>query len=149
MTSTEQSISCLNALLRGELAATETYQQAIAKMEGTKDESDLRQIHDEHREVANALRQHIHECGGQPDQGSGAWGTWSKFVEGTAKLFGTAAALKALKKGEEQGVKDYRKAAKDGGLSSESKGMINNEFLPKTFEHIAVLDRLIASSKKK
>lgn len=146
MTSTEHGIRCLNSLLRGELAATETYQQAITKMEGTRDVVTLRQIHDEHREAANTLRQHVHECGGQPDQGSGAWGTWAKVVEGTAKVFGATAALKALKEGEEQGIKDYQKATQDEGLSTECKGLIQSELLPQTRKHIVTLDRLMSTT---
>ncbi len=145
MIATEHGIKNLNSLLRGELAATETYQQAIAKMDGTSDVGDLRRIHIEHREAANTLRQHIHECGGKPDQGSGAWGTWARFVEGTAKVFGQNAALKALKEGEQQGVKDYEAALKGGELADECRNLINTKLLLQTHEHIAALERMMAS----
>ena len=59
--------STLNSLLRGELAATETYQQALAKVGNEAGVADLRRIHAEHREAANTLRQHIHVHGGKPD----------------------------------------------------------------------------------
>src|SRR6476659_6907369 len=94
MTTTEASVDTLNALLRGELAATETYQQALAKVGDEPDAAVLRQIHVEHREAANTLRKHVHEHGGKPDQRSGAWGAFAKTVEGAAKLFGNTAALK-------------------------------------------------------
>ena len=47
----------LNGLLRGELAATETYQQALAKVGDDPRAAELRRIHDEHRAAANTLRQ--------------------------------------------------------------------------------------------
>jgi len=146
MNSTKEGISCLNGLLRGELAATETYQQALAKLDTTDNAADLRRIHAEHRTAANTLRQHVHQCGGQPDQGSGAWGTWAKLVEGTAKLFGDKAALKALKEGEEQGIKDYQTASNDEELSEECRGLIRMQLLPQTREHIAILDRMLSST---
>jgi len=110
---TQHQTDTLNGLLRGELAATETYQQAIAKVTKGPGATELRQIHVEHREAANTLRQHIRHLGDKPDQGSGPWGAFAKAVESTAKIFGNAAAIKALKEGEETGVKDYEDALQD------------------------------------
>jgi len=137
-------INRLNALLRGELAATETYQQALEKVTDEPGASELRRVHTEHREAANTLRKHVHEHGGKPDQGSGVWGTFAKAWEGTAKLFGNAAALKALKQGEERGIADYEAALKDDHLAPECKDLIRNDLLPKTREHVQLLDRVMA-----
>jgi len=134
----------LNSLLRGEIAATETYQQALAKVGDESGAGDLRRIHAEHREAANTLRKHVREHGLDPDHGSGAWGTFAKAVEGTAKLFGNSAALRALKEGEETGLKDYEEALRKKDLPPDCKSLIESELLPKTREHIPVLDRLIA-----
>src|SRR5687767_7460215 len=98
------TVDTLNSLLRGEIAATETYQQALAKIGNEPGGADLRRIHAEHRDTANALRKHVHIFEDKPDQGSGAWGAFAKAVEGVAKLFGNTAALKALKEGEEHGL---------------------------------------------
>jgi len=143
MRATDKGVDCLNSLLRGELAATETYQQALTKVDKEPGVADLRRIHAEHRDAANELRKHIHEHGGKPVQGSGAWGTWAKAVEGVAKLFGNTAALKALKEGEEHGVKDYEKALKDEDLPEDCKTLIQTRFLSQTRAHIPVLDRLM------
>jgi hypothetical protein len=97
---TTAGIDTLNSLLRGELAATETYQQALATMANDLRAGDVRRIHEEHRSAANTLCQEVHRMGGKPDQGSGALGAFAKMVEGTATLFGNAAALKALEVGE-------------------------------------------------
>ena len=137
------TISELNALLRGELAATETYQQALAKVSDQPGTQDLRKIHAEHREAANQLRQYVHHFGGQPDQGSSAWGTFAKAVEGAAKLFGKSAALKALKEGEELGVSSYENALQHDDLPAECKWLINSQLLPQTKQHIATLDLLM------
>lgn len=144
-TATTTTIDTLNSLLRGEISATETYQQALAKVGDEPGAMELSRIHVEHREAANTLRQHVHHHGGKPDQGSGMWGKFAKFVEGTAKLFGDTAALKALKEGEEHGMKSYEDALKDGDLPTDCQALIRGTLLPQTREHIAVLDRLMAS----
>jgi len=143
MQATEKGIACLNSLLRGELAATETYQQALAKVTTEPGVEELKRLHVDHREAANTIRQHIHQAGGKPDQGSGAWGTWAKTVEGAAKLFGNKAALKALKEGEEHGIKEYKSALDDENLPAECKALIRTQLLPQTQAHIPVLDRLM------
>jgi uncharacterized protein (TIGR02284 family) len=141
--STSGGNDILNRLLRGELAATETYQQALTKVGNDPRATELRRLHDEHRATANELRQHIHQHGGKPEQGSGAWGAWAKTVEGAAKIFGNAAAIKALKEGEEHGVKDYEAALNDANLAADCKDLIRNRLLPQTRSHIPVLDRFI------
>ena len=135
--------STLNSLLRGELAATETYQQALAKVGNEAEATELRRIHVQHREAANTLRQHIHSHGGKPDQDSGVWGKFAKAVEGTATLLGNSAALKALKEGEERGIKDYEAAVKDEKLPGDCKTLISTKLLPQTREHVPVLERLM------
>src|SRR3954453_8494898 len=60
----------VNDLLEGELAATETYQQALAQVGDEPGAEELRRIHVEHREAANRLRQFVRELGGEPAQSS-------------------------------------------------------------------------------
>ena len=136
-----KAIDRLNELLRGELAATETYQQALAKVGDDPAAADLRQIHREHREAANTLRQHVHKVGGKPDQGSGAWGAFAKTIEGGAKLFGNTAAIKALKEGEETGICSYEKSLDSNELPAECQTLIRSQLLPQTRAHIPVLER--------
>jgi uncharacterized protein (TIGR02284 family) len=143
MHSTKRQIDNLNSLLRGELAATETYQQAMDKAGNENWATELRRLHEEHRAAANALREHIHFHGGKPDQGSGAWGTWAKTVEGTAKLFGNTAALKALKEGEEHGIKSYEDALQDQDLEEDCKTLIRGTLLPRTRSHVPILDGMM------
>jgi uncharacterized protein (TIGR02284 family) len=138
------NLNTLNSLLRGEIAATETYQQAIEKLGAAAEVAELRQMHAEHRAAANTLRQHVHEHQGKPDQGSGTWGGWAKLVEGTAAMFGEANALRALKEGEEHGVNDYEAALKDKTMAPECVEIIR-KLLPRTKQHIVALDRMISS----
>lgn len=134
----------LNSLLRGELSAVETYQQALEKLGHTKGAAELQRIHDEHRTAANMLRQHIHMQGGKPDQSSGAWGVFAKAIEATAKILGNEATLKALKQGEELGVKEYESTVNGAMLPLDSESLISSTLLPQTRAHIPVLERLMA-----
>jgi uncharacterized protein (TIGR02284 family) len=137
----------LNSLLQGELSAIETYQQALQKVGDDPSAAELRRVEYEHREAATALRQRVHEDGGRPEATSGAWGAWAKLVEGVSKLFGDAAALKALKEGEEHGIKQYEAALKETKLDGDTRTLISAQLLPQTRSHLQVLDRCIESVK--
>src|SRR5262245_49345995 len=99
----------LNRLVRGELSAIETYQQALEKMRDAREATELQVIEAEHRGAVQALQDKVLQHGGSPDDSSGAWGTWAKFVEGTARIFGNTAALEALRQGEQHGIKEYER----------------------------------------
>ena len=135
----------LNSLLRGELAATETYQQAMKKAGNENWAEELRHLRDDHRTAANTLRQHVHGHGGKPDQKSGPWGAWANTVEGAAKIFGNAAALKALKEGEEHGIHSYEAALNNPALPADCQALISSTLLPQTRGHIPALDRLMST----
>lgn len=134
----------LNSLLRGEISAIETYQQALVKLDDKKGSEEVRRIHAEHIDAANSLRRHVHQHGGQPDHGSGAWGAFAKAVEGAAKVLGNDAALKALKEGEELGIKAYERSLQDKSLPADCGTLIASTLLPRAREHLPVLDRLMA-----
>lgn len=136
----------LNKLLRGEISAVETYEQALEKIDEDPRAAQLRQIRDEHQAAVNHLRSHVQDhTTEQPDDGSGWWGTWAKTVQGVAKLFGDKSSMKALKEGEEHGVKQYEDALEDENLSPDCKTLISTELLPQTRSHIQTLDRLMES----
>lgn len=143
MQATDKGIDVLNSLLRGELSATETYQLALKKLADDPGAEQLKQMHVDHRSTANLLRQHVHQHGGKPDQGSGVWGAWAKLVESTAKLLGNKAALKALKEGEEHGVKEYEEALQSDSLPADCKMLIETQLLPQTRSHISSLDQIM------
>jgi uncharacterized protein (TIGR02284 family) len=141
----KEQTDLLNALLRGEISAVETYQQALEKLGSDPAALELRKIHDEHREAANTLRVHVHQHGEQPDQDSGVWGMWAKAVEGTAKMFGHNAALGALKEGEEHGARSYEDALEDEHVPADCKTLIRSTLLPRTKAHISMLDHLMST----
>ena len=145
MSEGDEAIRQLNSFLRGEISAAETYRMAIDKAGDSEKNATnlglLREMQEEHGRAAQAIRDRIRELGGEPSDSSGAWGAWAKVVEGTAKLFGDASALKALKEGEEHGLKDYREAIDD--VDESARELITRKLIPAQERHIGALDAMI------
>ena len=135
-------IDVCNSLLRGELSAVETYDQALEKFTGSPEHSVLQSIRADHEQSVNAIRKHIMDMGARASEDSGIWGSFAKAVEGSAKLFGQSAALSALIAGEKSGVRDYESALGDEEVMAEIKAEIRANLLPRLQEHIIELERM-------
>jgi demethoxyubiquinone hydroxylase (CLK1/Coq7/Cat5 family) len=140
----EQRVDRLKSLHRGEIAATETYVQALEQLGNDPCAGDLTAIRDDHREFANEMRKHVHELGEEPDQSSEIWGQWAKAVEGGAKLLGKSGALTALQEGEKQGINSYESALQEP-IPEVCKTAIRSTLLPKMRDHVATLARLMSA----
>ena len=106
---TDKSVATLNSILRGEISAVETYDQALKKLDDDAAITEqLRRCRSSHEQRVTLLRREISGRGGEPASGSGAWGAFAKLVEGGAKGFGKKAAISALEEGEDHGLKLYR-----------------------------------------
>ena len=146
MDSVVDTVRQLDALLRGEISAAETYRMAIDKVVVSEESRDsvklLRDIQEEHGRAAQAIRDRIRELGGQASDSSGVCGApLAKTVQGAMNLLGDTSGLKALKEGEEHGLKDYRSALAQ--VDPSSRQLINNQLIPAQQKHIDLLDRLI------
>jgi hypothetical protein len=138
-----ETAEILNSLLRGEISAAETYGQAITKFERHPEAERLRRLREDHVNAANLLRRHVVVRGEENVTDSGAWGAFAKTVEGTAKLFGNAAAVKALKEGEEHGVKEYESALERKDLDPAARELIAKTILPRQRAHVPEVDSLL------
>lgn len=136
----------LNKVLRDELSAIETYRQALEKNRAEYGADgrvrQLQQMLGDHEEAAAQLRDMIRRLGGTASNDSGAWGTWASTVMGTAKLFGDKSALKALKEGEESGIKDYQAVLQDRVPPADVADAFQ-AIVSKEQEHVRQLDLLI------
>jgi uncharacterized protein (TIGR02284 family) len=144
--STGSIVHDLNALLRGEISAAETYKKAIDKI-ANHDQyaSQVQQLHDMQRDhglAAQELRARINELGGTADNDSGAWGAWANTVQSVANLFGDTSALKALKEGEEHGLKDYERTL-DNDIDLQTRSLIHR-LIDNQRRHIQRIDALMA-----
>lgn len=137
---THHCIAVCNKLLRGELAAVETYGQAIMKYDTMPEADELRRIRIEHSRSAKMLASNVRALGGYPTPDSGAWGLFVSAVQGAANLLGEESALESLKQGEELGRKDYEEALQDERVIEEFRILIRTELLPPVMKHIAALE---------
>ncbi|MFC5051935.1 PA2169 family four-helix-bundle protein [Rubritalea spongiae] len=144
-TLTERQIDCIgtcNSLLRGELSAVETYEKAIEKFAHDEEVATLRRIKDEHQTSVLELRENIRQMGGEPDDDSGAWGSFANTVQGAANLLGDDSAVAALKQGEKHGLKEYEDAIEESSTMPECRSLIETQWLPRVKSHIRALDAL-------
>ncbi|OQX69190.1 MAG: hypothetical protein B6A08_06540 [Sorangiineae bacterium NIC37A_2] len=138
----------LNSFLRGELAAVETYDQALDKIEDAYVRQTLREARVSHDRRVDLLRQRILVLGGEPSEGSGVWGGFAKLVQGGASLFGIQAAVAALEEGEDHGRDDYR--ADLHSLSTETQTFLSTTILPeqmRTHDVMSSLKRQLKAQK--
>lgn len=138
----EHCIDVCNSLLRGELSAVETYDQAIEKYDDEPIVAELQRIRREHAKASARLAENVRSMGGVPDHSSGAWGTFTQAIQGAANLLGADSAVESLRQGEQKGQKDYEDALDDDEVMMECKGMIRDELLPRIHQHISTLEHL-------
>lgn len=137
-----KSTEILEEIYRGEKSATETYRQALQKVGDEPEAGDLMEMQRDHIDAMQKIGSHLNVKGEQHPEGSGAWGVWAKTVMGAAKIFGDKSALKALKEGEEHGLKQYRDAL-DSEIDPDVRSLIQSTFIPRQQAHISSLDRLM------
>lgn len=134
----------LTTLVKDELSAMETYLEALEVLSGAPEEEDLRRLEAEHEEAASLLRERSSELGLEPPSSSGARGAWARAVAGAARLMGDASALRALREGEERGIRDYESALREEGLPPELRALIGDELLPRARRRLPLLEALAA-----
>jgi bacterioferritin (cytochrome b1) len=138
----------LNTLLRGELAAVETYTQALGMFDDEVVIVDLQKIRDEHSRAVRTLRDEVIRFGGLPAEKSGVWGSFTALATGTAKAIGPATTLAALRSGEEHGVSGYQAALDETDVHPDCQRAIRSALLPACREHIDDLNRLLGGSTR-
>jgi hypothetical protein len=142
------NIDKVEKLLKNELAAAETYHQALEKFEEEAQSNEinsLQPIYEEHTEAVSELQEKLQQMGATPATGSGLWGSWSEALMGGAKLIGKDAMLNALLAGEKSGLDDYQDAAEDPDVPSEVSELIKSKFMNSQQENIRVLNHLLQS----
>ncbi|MBC8068146.1 MAG: DUF2383 domain-containing protein [Deltaproteobacteria bacterium] len=123
----ERDVDRLNAMLRGERAAVETYTQCIEKLNGSGIATQLATLKSSHAARVVKLTSRINLLGGAADTTSGAWGAFAKLVEGGAAVFGEKPAIAALEEGEDHGKKDY---ADLEDLTDSTRSFVVTELVP-------------------
>ncbi|MCA9659582.1 MAG: DUF2383 domain-containing protein [Myxococcales bacterium] len=106
----------LRSQYRGELAAIETYEQALKKYENQPEEPALQRMLVEHRDAARRLGEALLDNGEPLPRGSGVWGTVTTTVEKVATMVNDKIPLELLRRGESMGVEGYDRLLADDTL---------------------------------
>jgi len=122
-----KTVDTLNEFLRGEISAVETYRQAIEKLSASPNRTQLEECRRSHEQRIGKLKEQVRRLGGEPAQGSGAWGAFAKLVEGGAKVLGEGTAIAALEEGEDHGLKQYRGDLSN--LDATSRELVQSDLL--------------------
>jgi hypothetical protein len=131
--SMSSAIECLNGLLRGEISAVETYNQARERITLPVVTPVLQDGQIAHQTRVQMLAEKIESLGGERSEGAGAWGAFANFLEGTAGLLGDKASVDMLEEGEDHGLQIYRdeiENCEDGAVRT----FIKDELLPRQEE---------------
>ncbi|MEP6651778.1 MAG: DUF2383 domain-containing protein [Myxococcales bacterium] len=144
---TAETISALNELLRGELSAVETYNQALLVVQDDRDaRQDLEECQASHQDRVLRLRAEILDRGGEPSRASGAWGLFASLVERGASVVGPRLAVGALEAGEDHGLKEYQELLPR--LDTPARSIVSADLYPqqvRTHSIISTLKTVLAS----
>jgi hypothetical protein len=143
------NVKLIEQLLKDELSAMETYQQALEKYQvsgGQFIANSLLPIYGDHKSAASSLEGQIVKAGGTPFKSTGVWGSWAKILLEGASLIGKQSAVKVLLEGEKSGESGYQSALNNSELSSELRTLIETKLLPAQQSHIRSLDRILEAT---
>lgn len=133
----------LNSLIRGELAAVETYDSALENLKGTEEKRKLQTIRDTHQDTADKLKEFVVKNEKKEVKDSGVWGDFAKVYEDGAAILGNKSAVQALSQGEEHGLRTMQTALKDQKLPEEIRKMIKTQLIPNQERNIKTLKGFI------
>ena len=133
----------LHRLLRGELAAVESYEHALRDVRDHPAHELLWSFLEDHRRAVSVLTGHTAAAGDTPATTAGVWGAFVRAVEKAAAWIDDPTTLKALKEGEVHGVDEYRNALSENHLDLSLRRIVAEELLPLQLEHVEELDLLV------
>lgn len=133
----EEEVVVLQRILRGELSAIAAYEHVIHQFGNVRYRAAelLGSILVDHEEAVFDLERILRDEGVEPDEDSGAWGKIVQAVVASAGLFGEGGALRALRTGEEFGLRRYQEALGEGEVSY-SRDYIRYRSIPTQQLHI-------------
>jgi hypothetical protein len=133
----------INEILRGEISATEAYDQVYENFQNSDNAHKLVAMKTEHDKAIQYWTTEAIDEGKIPELESSIWGAMVEVFVGASKIIGDNTALAALKRGEEHGLENYKKMLSFSSLSDLQKRKIKNIFIPRQKKHIDLLDSMI------
>lgn len=135
----DEFIEEFKTLLHGEIGAVETYDIAMKSAKNSEVLRTLEQAKQTHIDRVESLRQHVITAGGVPDESSGFWGPFEKFVQSSAKNEHDAVAM--LEEAEAERLVNYEEQGEI--VMGPVKDAIKSELLPKQHESHLLLASLL------
>lgn len=134
----------LNAILKGEHMAIESYDKFIHAVEDDNVRHQFHKILDDHKKHASLLENRIKELGGEPKENLGFAGIMAN-AKIAMKTMGDKKAIDVVKQaydGEDKGVAMVEEIIK-GDLDDESAKLMN-DILTKEHDHLRNMNNMIA-----
>lgn len=143
-------MSVLENLLKSEIAAMDTYDQALQEVDESPQIRILHDLRRDHEFAAYALRVLLARFSDQGDLDDpelwplpgGAVRIAGRIRDGV-RIVARTTALAALKLGEESGVFGYLQALETPMLADEARFVIERQILPRCRDHIGTLESML------
>jgi len=137
----------LNALLRVELSAIETYTEAITHLGPQGGAATLEYVRGNHREAVEWLRERVRHQGRHAVSSPGLWCGFASLMD-THDLVGMATILAALKQGEQHMLNEYEEAVRSDDLDEECREHFFTRNIPDGERHLLELDHMLAQDRR-
>jgi hypothetical protein len=138
----------LNVLLRSEMAAVETYTQALGRFDDPVLIGELQKIRDEHSRAVRQLRDHVIRSGGHPVESQTLWAAFASTEDAASSGMCPTTALAALRQGEEQNISEFEAALGSAEIDGECQLLLRTNLLPAGHNHVEQLNRLLGGMKR-
>ncbi|HEY1697278.1 MAG TPA: DUF2383 domain-containing protein [Polyangiaceae bacterium] len=142
-----RTIETLNSLLRDELAAVMTYDEALRERSAFSGKTELSRCQRSHETRAAILREKILALGGKPVKTAGVTGVWNQVIERGAAAIGDEMAFRVLEQGEDHVLDDYRRGLRE--VDAEVRAFLEHDVMPEeeyTHRTMRDLERRLVSS---
>lgn len=117
MNMTDEPVDTLTKQYRRELSAVNSYEQALKKYNGQREEAELRKIYREHLDATLCLRMALQSRGRSIPDGAGTWGSVASSVKRAATIVNDELPLHILRRGESINAEGYDALLSDENLS--------------------------------
>ena len=138
----------LNAILKGEYMAIESYDKFIHATEDDNVRQEFHKILDNHKKHASLLENRIKELGGEPNENLGFAGIMAN-LKIAMKTMGDKSAIDIVKQaydGEDKGIAMAEEII-EGDLDDESAKLMN-DILTKEYDHLKSMNNMLAELEK-
>ncbi len=134
----------IDEILKGEIAAVESYEFIYDKVKTTQEIDILRKIHSEHVEEVEYWRQELIRDALLPQEHSGDIGMLAKSLLSALHIIGLKGSLYVLKQGEDLGLRIYHSKITSPLLNPIQRRHIQEVSIPNQEKHLFKLRQMLS-----